>query len=79
MTTSIDTVAPAGSGGTDLLGRPLTADEHAILSVYGSLREALSRDLPPCAAANIRAALAPVAVAVADLGLRYEHLTDLSV
>lgn len=62
---------------TDLLGNPLTDAEHAVLEIYTGLRAALRRDdLPPCAAANLRAALAPVAVAVTDLGLCFEHLTD---
>lgn len=73
MTTTVD--APV----TDLLGHPLTADEQAVLDVYTGLRAALRRDLPPCAAANLRAALAPVAVAVTDLGLRFDHLTDDAV
>jgi hypothetical protein len=61
----------------DLLGRELTAAEDAVLGVYQGLRAALAReDLPPCAAANLRHALAHVAVAVTDLGLVYEHLTD---
>jgi hypothetical protein len=65
---------------TDLLGRPLTEHEHAVLDVYTRLIETLRRDdLPPCVAANLRSALAPVAVAVTDLGLRFEHLTDLAV
>ena len=63
---------------TDLLGHPLT--EHAVLDIYTRLLETLRRDdLPPCVAANLRSALAPVAVAVTDLGLRFEHLTDLAV
>jgi hypothetical protein len=62
---------------TDLLGRELTAAEDAVLEVYQRLRAALARDdLPPCAAANLRHALAYAAVAVTDLGLVYEHLTD---
>lgn len=62
---------------TDLIGRTLTDAERCVLDVYTGLREALRRDdLPPCAAANLRAALAPVAVAVTDLGLRFEHLLD---
>lgn len=62
---------------TDLIGHPLTDAERAVLDVYTGLRETLARtDLPPCATANLRAALAPVAVAVTDLGLRFEHLLD---
>ncbi|MGW1681884.1 hypothetical protein [Saccharopolyspora sp. NPDC002376] len=74
MTTTAPTPA------TDLLGRALADHERAVLNVYTGLIETLSRDdLPPCAAANLRAALAPVAVAVTDLALRFEHLTDLEV
>lgn len=72
------TTAPVATA-TDLLGHPVTEEEQLILDVYGALRAALRRDLPPCAAANLRAALAPVAVAVTDLGLRFEHLTDDAV
>ena len=62
---------------TDLIGHPLTGAERAILEVYTVLRETLLRDdLPPCAVANLRAALAPVAVVVTDLGLRFDHLLD---
>ena len=54
---------------TDLLGRPLTEHEHAVLDVYTRLIETLRReDLPPCVAANLRSALAPVAVAVSGCG-----------
>lgn len=67
-------------GQTDLLGRPLAETEVALLRVYDELRELAGRaDLAPCLAANVRSALAAVAVAVADLGLRYEHLLDLDV
>lgn len=65
---------------TDLLGHPLADHERVLLEVYTGITAALRRDdLPPCMAANLRAALAPVAVAVPDLGLRFEHLTDLGV
>ncbi len=64
----------------DLLGNPLDDAERAVLEIYTGLIAALRRDdLPPCVAANLRAALAPVAIAVTDLGLRFEHLTDLGV
>lgn len=64
----------------DLLGRELTATESDLLSAYDGLRALLaSDDLSPCAAAGVRAALAPLAVVVTDLGLRFEHLTDLGV
>jgi hypothetical protein len=61
---------------TDLLGTPVTADEQALLDVYEQLKTLATRDLPPCADANVKEALANVAVAVTDLGLVYEHLID---
>jgi hypothetical protein len=61
----------------DLLGNTLTADEQAVLDTYAALKDLAGRDLPPCAAANVRVALAAVAVAVTDLALEFEHLTDL--
>jgi len=64
---------------TDLLGRTTTADEDALLAVYDQLRSLINSDLPPCAAAGLRAALASVAVVVTDLGLRFEHLLDEGV
>lgn len=64
---------------TDLLHRTTTADEDALLAVHDQLRALLAADLPPCAAAGLRAALASVAVVVTDLGLRFEHLLDEGV
>lgn len=63
---------------TDLLGRPLTAEEQRLSDLYEELKSLLSDpdELPPCAVANLRNALASVAVTVADLGLAYEHLID---
>ncbi|MDD7969339.1 hypothetical protein [Actinomycetospora lemnae] len=62
---------------TDLLGRELTATETRLLAAYDTLRAlAADDDLAPCVAAGVRAALAPLAVVVTDLGLRYEHLLD---
>jgi hypothetical protein len=79
MTGSTGTTGSAGvtPAGTDLLGRELTAAERVVLDVYQRLRAAVGReDLPPCAAANLRHALAYAAVAAADLALVFEHLTD---
>jgi hypothetical protein len=70
---------PERASSTDLLGRTTTADEDAVLAVYDQLRELVRSDLPPCAAAGLRAALASVAVVVTDLGLRFEHLLDEGV
>ena len=60
----------------DLLDRPLADDEAQLLSIYDAMRALLSSDPSPCVAANVRAALAPIAIAVTDLGLRFEHLLD---
>jgi hypothetical protein len=64
---------------TDLLGGELTDDEARLLAVYDELKALCERDLPPNAAANVRAALALMHNAVNGLALRYEHLTDLGV
>ena len=63
---------------TDLLGRTLTTEEQRLSDLYEELKS-LVRDpseLPPCALANLRNALASVAVTVTDLGIAYEHLID---
>jgi len=64
---------------TDLLGNELTAPEQRLLDVYEELKALCETDLPPNAAANVRAALALMHNAVNGLALRYEHLTDLGV
>ena len=63
----------------DLLGRPLTAEERKLSDLYEELKGLIAEpgDLPPCALANLRDALASVAVTVGDLGIAYEHLIDL--
>lgn len=63
----------------DLLGRPLDADEQALLDSYEGLKALLDRPLAPCAAANVRAALAAMWNAVNDLALTHEHLVDHDV
>jgi hypothetical protein len=62
----------------DLLGRPLTVEERRLSDLYDELKGLIAEpgELPPCALANLRDALASVAVAVADLGIVYEHLVD---
>lgn len=71
MSTSVD---------TDLVGNPLDAGEAEIVEVYRRLRALVDGgDLAPCAAANLRHALAFTAVAVGDLGLDFEHLLDSGV
>ncbi len=61
---------------TDLLDRPLTSQEADLLDAYERLKALEGAELAPCAASNVRVALAAVAVAVTDLGLVYEHLLD---
>ena len=65
----------------DLLGSPLTESEERLLAVYEELKAlcAASVDLPPNAAANVRAALALMHNVVNGLALKYEHLSDLGV
>jgi hypothetical protein len=65
---------------TDLLGKPLTGEEQELLSVYQALKKlAASNDLPPCAARNVRKALASMWQATNDLNLQFEQLYDLGV
>jgi hypothetical protein len=63
----------------DLLGNEMTGSEQRLLSVYTELKALCAEDLPPVAAANVRAALALMHNVVNGLGLEYEHLTDLDV
>jgi hypothetical protein len=63
----------------DLLGGELDAAEVRLLAVYDELKALCEEDLPPVAAANVRAALALMHNVVNGLGLRYEHLSDLGV
>jgi hypothetical protein len=64
---------------TDLLGTELTAQEAKLLAVYRQLKELLTEDgLAPSTRSNLLAAIAPLGVAVAGLGLVFEHLTDLN-
>jgi hypothetical protein len=63
----------------DLLGSDLTASEERLLGVYEELKSLCAEDLPPNAAANVRAALALMHNVVNGLALRYEHLSDLGV
>jgi hypothetical protein len=63
----------------DLLGNELTESELRLLGVYQDLKTLCEDDLPPVAAANVRAALALVYQAVNGLALEYEHLSDLGL
>lgn len=64
----------------DLLGKPLTDYEQEALSIYHALKALAAReDLPPCAARNVRKALACLWQATNDLDLQFEQLADLGV
>jgi hypothetical protein len=64
----------------DLLGESMSASEERLLAVYEELKGlAGDGDLPPNAAANVRAALALMHNVVNGLALKYEHLSDLGV
>jgi hypothetical protein len=65
---------------TDLLGGRLTAPERETLAAYEALKALAARDdLPPCAARNVRKALAAMWQATNDLDLQFEQLYDLGV
>jgi hypothetical protein len=65
---------------TDLLGKPLTGAEAELLAAYEALKSLASRDdLPPCAARNVRKALACLWQVSNDLDLQFEQLYDLGV
>lgn len=62
----------------DLLKSPLTDYEKETLEVYQSLKRLAARsDLPPCAASNVRKALACMWQVTNDLDLEFEQLYDL--
>lgn len=65
---------------TDLLGQPTTDTEQRLLAVYEALKTlAADADLPPCAARNVRKALACLWQATNDLDLQFEQLYELGV
>ena len=66
----------------DLLGTELSPPEERLLAVYEELKALCalsSEELPPVAAANVRAALALMHNVVSGLALKYEHLSDIGV
>lgn len=64
----------------DLLGNQMTAAEKDLLAAYESLKALARRDdLPPCAARNVRRALASLWQATNDLDLQFEQLYDVGV
>ena len=65
---------------TDILGRPLSKDEQDLLAAYNALKDLAGRaDLAPCAARNVRRALAAMWQATNDLDLQFEQLYELGV
>jgi len=65
---------------TDLLGKPLTEQEQDLVNVYETLKRlAAQSDLPPCAARNVRKALACMWQVANDLDLQFEQLYALGV
>ncbi|MGH2514855.1 MAG: hypothetical protein ACRDHP_04295 [Ktedonobacterales bacterium] len=65
---------------TDVLGKPLTETEAQILATYEALKRLAERDdLPPCAARNVRKALACLWQATNDLDLQFEQLYSVGV
>ena len=68
------------STNTDLLGKPLTEQEQDLVNVYETLKKlAAQSELPPCAARNVRKALACLWQATNDLDLQFEQVYDLGV
>lgn len=68
------------TGATDLLGKPLTEQEQVLLNAYNTLKSLAARnDLPPCAARNVRKALASMWQATNDLDLQFEQLYEVGV
>ena len=65
---------------TDLYGKPISPIEGDLLRTYQALKDLAARDdLPPCAARNVRKALACLWQATNDLDLQFEQLYDLGV
>ncbi len=64
----------------DLLERPMTDAEREIHATYLALKKLAAReDLPPCAARNVRKALACLWQVTNDLDLQFEQLYHLGV
>jgi hypothetical protein len=64
----------------DLLGNQVTAAERDVLAAYEALKALAGRDdLPPCAARNVKKALAAMWQATNDLDLQFEQLYDVGV
>jgi hypothetical protein len=64
----------------DLLGNEVTDVEAQLARVYRDLKALAAREnLPPCAAQNVRKALACMWQVVNDLDLEFEQLYDVGV
>lgn len=64
----------------DILGTPTTEAERELLAAYATLKSLAARDdLPPCAARNVKKALAAMWQVTNDLDLQFEQLYDLGV
>ena len=63
----------------DLLGNEMSATEERLLAVYEELKALCDEELPPVAAANVRASLALMHNVVNGLALEFEHLSDIGV
>lgn len=65
---------------TDILGTAQSSMEQETLRAYDLLKQIAARDdLPPCAARNVRKALACLWQVTNDLDLQFEQLYDLGV
>ncbi len=63
---------------TDLLGTELTVQEEKLLAIYTQIKELITdQELSPMLRSNLLVAVSSIGVAVAGLGLSYEHLVDL--
>ena len=68
------------SGTSDILGTPATQIEREVLAAYETLKGLAARDdLPPCAARNVRKALAAMWQVTNDLDLQFEQLYHVGV
>jgi hypothetical protein len=64
----------------DLLGTALSEDERELLAAYEALKRlAANDDLPPCAARNVRKAVAAMWEVTNDMDLQFEQLYYLGV
>jgi len=73
-------VSETANAVTDILGQPISEIERELLATYTTLKALAAReDLPPCAARNVKKALAAMWQVTNDLDLQFEQLYDLGV